>query len=67
MKDMQPTMPGYTAAETAKLQQLVAVFASFFTLVLGLAVTVNALLNMRLLRGYYLAQKSDADGGNNAS
>jgi hypothetical protein len=60
MKVMPDKLPGYTPAQIAALAKAVVIFVGFLLVILGLMVAVNVVLNLRLLRWYYLMHKSDA-------
>lgn len=55
MKEAMAETKGLTQADLKSILQTIAVFI----LVLGLSVVVNVILNMRLLRWYYLVKQSD--------
>ena len=63
MKVMPEKMPGYTPAQIAALEKNVVIAGGVIALLLGLMVAVNVVLNLRLLRWYYLIHKGDASSG----
>lgn len=48
-------MPGYTPEQLAALKKMVVILGGIISLVLGLMVAVNVVLNLRLLRWYFLS------------
>ena len=56
---MPKQMPGYSPEDIAAMGKFAVVLGGVIALLLGLSVVVNVVLNIRLLRWYYLVRKSD--------
>jgi hypothetical protein len=59
MKEMAANIGGPAPAEIAAMGKTLVVVGGLATIFLGLVVVVNVILNLRLLRWFYLVQKSD--------
>ena len=59
MKEAAKKMGGLAPAEIASVGKAVILFGGFLIIVLGLMVAINVILNIRLLRWYYLVHRSD--------
>jgi hypothetical protein len=59
MKEAADKMGGLAPAEIASVGKAVILFGGFVIIVLGLIVAINVILNIRLLRWYYLVHRSD--------
>jgi hypothetical protein len=58
-KEMAGKMGGPPPAEIASVGKVFLLFGGIITVVLGLMVVINVILNIRLLRWYFLVNRSD--------